>query len=233
MTVPTSDQTPMKLDPTAQRLLFTEARTPNTFTDEPVDEAQLRAIYELVKYAPTSANTQPLRILYIAKGPSRDRLIPHLNEGNRTKTQSAPVVAVLAADTDFHEFIPRVFPIRRQMKDAFDADPPGRAESARYNAILQAGYFIIGVRAAGLAAGPMIGFDNTGVDKEFFPESSWHSILVVNIAHSGENSWFPRLPRLSYDQAVRHVNCPVLDSERRGARTADAFASHRMGVVRG
>jgi 3-hydroxypropanoate dehydrogenase len=193
------------LDEAAQRLLFTEARTANAFTDEPVGEQQLRAIYDLVKYAPTSANTQPLRILFVGTGRGRERLLPHMAEGNRAKTGSAPVVAVLAADVDFHEFIPTVFPIRPEMKGAFDDDLDRRVEHSRYNAILQAGYFILGVRAAGLAAGPMIGFDNAGIDAEFFADSAWRSILVVNIGHPADNAWFDRLPRLDYDQVVRHV----------------------------
>jgi 3-hydroxypropanoate dehydrogenase len=195
----------IELDPAAQKLLFTEARTANAFTDEPVGEDQLRALYALFKYAPTSANTQPMRVLFVTSPQGRERLLPHMAEGNRAKTATAPVVAVLAADLDFHEFIPQVFPIRPEMKDAFDGDVARRAEHSRYNAILQAGYFILTVRAAGLAAGPMIGFDNAGIDQEFFAESSWKSILVVNIGHPAENAWFDRLPRLEYDQVVRHV----------------------------
>jgi 3-hydroxypropanoate dehydrogenase len=195
----------LELDPEARALLFTDARTANNFSDEPVSEAQLRAIYELTKFAPTSANTQPLRILFVGKGPARERLLAQMFEGNRAKTASAPVVAVLAADVDFHEHIPTIFPIRPEMKDVFDADEDRRIEHARYNAILQAGYFILGVRAAGLAAGPMIGFDPEGINKEFFSDNAWKSILVVNIGHPGENAWFDRLPRLDYDQVVKHV----------------------------
>lgn len=195
----------LALDPAAQKLLFTEARTANAFTDEPVGEEQLRAIYELIKFGPTSANTQPLRLLFVGLGAGRERLLPHMADGNRAKAATAPVVAVLAADLDFHEHIPEVFPIHPEMKDSFDGDLDGRTEHARYNAILQAGYFILGVRAAGLAAGPMIGFDNEGIDKEFFSDNAWRSILVVNIGHPAEGAWFGRLPRLDYAQVVRHV----------------------------
>lgn len=201
----TATDTPLVLDQQAQELLFTEARTANSFTDEPVTEEQLRAIYELTKWAPTSANTQPLRILYVSPGEARDRLLPHLSPGNRAKTASAPVVAVLAADLDFHQHIPTVFPIRPEMKDTFEANPEGREAHARFNATLQAGYFLLGVRAAGLAAGPMTGFDAPGVDREFFPDGRWRSLMVVNIGHPGENAWFDRLPRLDHDQVVRHV----------------------------
>jgi 3-hydroxypropanoate dehydrogenase len=189
----------------AQKLLFTEARTANAFTDEPVSEEQLRAIFELTKWAPTSANTQPLRVLYVSKGEARDRLLEHMAGGNQAKTASAPAVAVLAADLGFHEHIPTVFPIKPEMKGFFEANPEGRTRHAMLNATLQAGYFLLGVRAAGLAAGPMTGYDADGVDKEFFPDGRWKSIMVVNIGHPGENAWFGRLPRLEYDQVVQHI----------------------------
>ncbi|MFG1954355.1 malonic semialdehyde reductase [Micromonospora sp. NPDC048830] len=193
------------LHPEAQAQLFTDARTANTFTDEPVTDAQLRAIFELAKYPPTAANTQPLRVLFIRDGEPRQRLLTHMAEGNRAKTAAAPVVAVLAADTDFHEFIPRIFPIRPEMRDGLATDPAGREQMARFNAGLQIGYWLLAVRAAGLAAGPMGGFDAAGVDKEFFADSSWKSLLVVNIGKPGPDAWFPRLPRLDYDDVVRHA----------------------------
>ncbi|WP_446214891.1 malonic semialdehyde reductase [Micromonospora sp. IBHARD004] len=193
------------LHPEAQAQLFTDARTANTFTDEPVTDEQLRAIFELAKYPPTAANTQPLRVLYVRDGEPRERLLTHMNEGNRAKTASAPVVAVLAADTDFHEFIPRVFPIRAQMRDALAGDVQGRERMARFNATLQIGYWLLAVRAAGLAAGPMGGFDAEGLDKEFFADNGWKSVLVVNIGKPGPDAWFPRLPRLDYDDVVKHA----------------------------
>jgi 3-hydroxypropanoate dehydrogenase len=193
------------LDPEAQALLFTDARTANTFTDEPVTDEQLRAIFELAKFPPTAVNAQPLRILFVGPGEARTRLVPHMSEGNQAKTRTAPMVAVLAADTDFHEFMPQVFPIRPQMRDDLAGNPEGREHMARFNATLQIGYFLLAVRAAGLAAGPMAGFDAAGVDKEFFADSSWKSLLVVNIGRPGENAWFPRLPRLDYTDVVRHA----------------------------
>ncbi|HTF48592.1 MAG TPA: malonic semialdehyde reductase [Pseudonocardia sp.] len=195
----------LALDEEARKLLFTEARSANSFSDEPVTDEQLRAIFELTKWAPTAANTQPLRVLYVAKGEARDRLVEHMMGTNQAKTASAPAVAVLAADLSFHEHIPTVFPIRPEMKDSFEANPEGRTKHALFNATLQAGYFLLGVRAAGLAAGPMAGFDADGVDKEFFPEGRLRTILVVNIGRPGENPWFDRLPRLEYEQVVQHV----------------------------
>ncbi|MGA3525081.1 malonic semialdehyde reductase [Melissospora conviva] len=203
----TSNDAPalITLHPEAQAQLFSDARTANSFTDEPVTDEQLRAIYELAKFPPTAANTQPLRILFVRPGEGRERLVRHMSEGNQAKTGSAPMVAVLAADADFHEFIPKVFPIRPEMRDHFAGDPEGREQMARFNAALQIGYFLLAVRAAGLAAGPMAGFDAAGVDKEFFADRNWKSLLVVNIGKPGENAWFDRLPRLDYDEVVTHV----------------------------
>ncbi|MFJ6197944.1 malonic semialdehyde reductase [Micromonospora sp. NPDC092111] len=193
------------LNAQAQAQLFTEARTANTFTDAPVGDDQLRAIFDLVKYPPTAMNIQPLRVLFVRPGDGRDRLLRHVSEGNQAKTATAPVVAVLAADTDFHEHLDTVFPIRPGMRDHFAADPTGRENMARFNAGLQIGYFMLGVRAAGLAAGPMAGFDPAGVDAEFLTGTGWKSLLLVNIGHPGPDAWFPRLPRLDYDTAVRHA----------------------------
>ncbi|MFG1780162.1 malonic semialdehyde reductase [Micromonospora sp. NPDC049051] len=202
----TDTHTPLiNLDPHAQALLFTDARTANTFTDEPVTDEHLHAIYELAKYPPTAANTQPLRILYVRPGEGRTRLVTHMNEGNRAKTATAPMVAVLAADTDFHEHIPHVFPVRPQMRDDLAPNPDARERMARFNATLQIGYYLLAVRAAGLAAGPMAGFDAAAIDREFFADSTWKTLLVVNIGRPGENAWFPRLPRLDYTDVVRHA----------------------------
>jgi 3-hydroxypropanoate dehydrogenase len=192
-----------RLDESGRAALFTEARTANTWADIPVTDEELTAIWELAKWAPTSANTQPLRVLYVRPGEGRDRLLKHMSDGNKAKTEIAPAVAVLAADTLFHETIPAVFPIKPEMKDVFGGNEELRTKHANFNSALQAGYFILAVRAFGLAAGPMTGFDAAGLDAEFFPEGDLHSILVVNIGHPGENPWFDRLPRLPHEDVVR------------------------------
>lgn len=194
-----------KLDEAGRRLLFTEARTANSFTEQPVTDEQLREIYELAKFGPTSANSSPLRILFLRPGPARQRLVPLLNEGNRRKTASAPVVAVLANDHAFHERIPELLPIKPDLREVYAADAGMREDAARYNGALQAAYFILAVRAVGLAAGPMGGFDAAGVDAEFFPGTEWHAHLVVNIGHPGPDAWFGRLPRLHHDDVVRYA----------------------------
>jgi 3-hydroxypropanoate dehydrogenase len=169
------------LDPAAQELLFTEARSANTFSEEPVTDDQLHAITELAKWPPTMANTNPLRILFVRTTEGKDRLGPLMSEGNRAKTMTAPAVAVLAVDTDFHDKIPELFPFRPELRENFVADAANRERLAIFNGTLQAGYFILAVRAAGLAAGPMLGFDGPGIDGEFFADRTWKTILVVNI----------------------------------------------------
>ncbi|MFD6422724.1 malonic semialdehyde reductase [Streptomyces sp. NPDC060198] len=194
----------LALDPAAQALLFTEARTANTFSDEPVTDEQVQAIYELVKYGPTAFNQSPLRVVLVRSEEGRARLVEHMAEGNRPKTLAAPLVAILAADNEFHEELPALMPHFPQAKDAFFSERPVREQSAALNAALQAAYFIVGVRAAGLAAGPMTGFDAAGIEKEFL-DADHKLLMVVNIGKPGEDAWFPRLPRLSYDEVVTTV----------------------------
>ncbi|MER7169694.1 malonic semialdehyde reductase [Micromonospora sp. NPDC000207] len=194
--------TPLTLHPDAQAQLFTHAHTANTFTDQPVTDDQLHAIYDLAKFPPTAMNVQPLRILYTRPGTTRDRLLTHLAEGNRAKTATAPVTAVLAADTDFHHHLPTTFPVLPGLQERFAADDTTRENTARFNATIQIGYYLLGIRAAGLAAGPMGGFDPTGIDTEFFTDNGWKSLLVVNIGHPGPDAYRPRLPRLTHTDAT-------------------------------
>ncbi|MEU2869317.1 malonic semialdehyde reductase [Streptomyces olivoreticuli] len=194
----------LALDSAAQDLLFREARTANTFSDEPVTDEQIQAVYDLVKYAPTAFNGSPLRVVLVRSEEARERLVAHMAEGNQPKTRTAPLVAILAADNEFHEELPTLFPHFPQAKDVFFSERSAREGAASVNGALQAAYFILGVRAAGLAAGPMTGFDFAGVQKEFLDDD--HTpLMVVNIGKPGENPWFPRSPRLSYDEVVTTV----------------------------
>jgi 3-hydroxypropanoate dehydrogenase len=200
MTTPVATDRPV-LARDAQDLLFREARTPNTFTDEPVSDEQVRAIYDLVRYAPTSLNSQPLRVLLLRTPRARARLVPLMMEPNRAKTASAPLTAILAADTGFDEYLPRLMPYLPGVRDWF-ADPEVREQVARFNGAIQVGYFVLGVRAVGLGAGPMGGFDAAGVDREFFADGRYRSLVVVNIGVPGPDAWLDRLPRLEYDEVV-------------------------------
>ncbi len=166
-------------------------------------DEQVRVIYDLVKWAPTAMNGQPLRVLLVRSDDARERP-PAALRGHRAKTASAPLVAILAADVDFHEHLPTLFPHLPGAKDHF-ADETHRTDNARFNAALQVGYFVLGVRAAGLAAGPMAGFDAAGVDRAFFPDGRKRSLVVVNIGNPGVDAAFPRSPRLEYDQVVETV----------------------------
>lgn len=192
-----------RLDDAGRALLFTDARTANSFAPTPVTDAELNEIWELAKWPPTAANVQPLRVLYVRPGPGRDRLVEHMADGNKAKTASAPAVAVLALDTRFHEHIPAVMPYKPELKDVFEANETMRTETGRFSAALQAGYFLLAVRAHGLAAGPMGGFDAAALDADFFPDGRWRSILVVNIGHPGQDPWFGRLPRLDHSDVVQ------------------------------
>ena len=189
------------LDAAGRSALFTDARTANSFSATPVSDAELNEIWELAKWAPTAANFQPLRVLFV-RGDARERLAAHMADGNKEKTAAAPAVAVLALDSRFHDHIPTVMPFKAELKDVFEANEAARLGTAEFNSALQAGYFVLAVRALGLAAGPMKGFDPAGVDAEFFPDGRWRSILVVNIGHADEDSYRPRGARLAHDEVV-------------------------------
>ena len=192
-----------RLDDAVRASVNRSARTANSFAPTPVTDAELNEIWELAKWPPTAANVQPLRVLYVRPGPGRDRLVEHMADGNKAKTASAPAVAVLALDTRFHEHIPAVMPYKPELKDVFEANETMRTETGRFSAALQAGYFLLAVRAHGLAAGPMGGFDAAALDADFFPDGRWRSILVVNIGHPGQDPWFGRLPRLDHSDVVQ------------------------------
>lgn len=200
----TASDAGLVLSAEAQDLLFTEARTANAFSDEPVTDTQIKAIYDLVQWGPTSMNSQPLRVVLVRSPQARERLVAQLAEGNRAKTQAAPLIAVLAADTDFHDEFPKTFPANPGARGNF-ADEHVRTSFATMNASLQAAYFLIGIRAAGLAAGPMGGFDVEGVSAEFFPDGRHRALMVVNIGVPGPGAFRPRQPRLDFEDVFSTV----------------------------
>jgi 3-hydroxypropanoate dehydrogenase len=194
-----------RLDRAGQELLFTGARTVSRFSDRPVTDDQLQEAYELMKWGPTWANTVPLRVAYIRSESGKARLFTHLQPGNVEKAQSAPVNAVLAVDSAYHEQIPRLLPFRPEMRDMLEADVELHQRIQLAGGWMQAAYFIIAIRSVGLAAGPMGGFDAAGLDAEFFSDVGWRSLLVVNIGYPGESPWMDRLPRLEYEETVIHL----------------------------
>lgn len=185
--------------------IFTEAHTAYRFTSELVSDEELGRIYDLAKFTPTALNSQPLRVTFVRTAAAKARLLPLLNETNRSKSASAPVVAILAADIDFHEHLPLVSPQSVGAMERFALNHEQRRIMATNNAWLQAGGFILAVRAEGLDAGPMGGINAAAIDEEFFPGTPLRTILVVNIGHVADDGAFPRNPRLGFDQAASLV----------------------------
>ncbi len=183
--------------------LFRTARTQNSFLDRPVDDAQLHALYDLMKWGPTAANTLPARLVFVKSAAAKARLGPALDEGNRKKTLAAPVTVIVGFDEDFHEKTPYLFPHVPDAKSWFDGPREGRHVSAFRNGSLQGAYLILAARALGLDAGPMSGFDNAKVDDAFFAGSAIKSNFLVNLGYGDPTGVFPRLPRLSFDEASR------------------------------
>ena len=190
------------LNDTALDQLFRSARTQNAFLDKPVEDTQLHALYELLKWGPTSANMSPARFVFVRSAAAKEKLRPALSEGNLAKTLVAPVTAIVAYDGDFHEKLPYLFP-HTDAKSWFDGPREGRQEAAFRNGSLQGAYLILAARAVGLDAGPMSGFDNAKVDEAFFAGSAIKSNFLVNLGYGDPAGVFPRSPRLSFDEAAR------------------------------
>lgn len=162
-------------------LVFRNARTVNTFADGEVTDEQVRAVWDVVRWGPTAMNSLPVRLLLVRSPEARERLVTHMAEGNKAKTQLAPLSIVVAADTAFHEHFPRLAPHMAGARDNFEGMPEARARMARDNGFLQAGYLVVGLRAAGLHVGPMTGFDAAGLDADLFAGSTWRSLMVLNV----------------------------------------------------
>lgn len=184
--------------------LFREARTYNSFVEEPLPQALLRAVYDLAKWGPTSGNVCPARFVFVATPEGKARLSPYLSRGNRAKTMAAPVCVIIAYDLDFAEKLPQLFPHEPSAKYWFK-DPVVRQETALRNSSLQGAYLILAARSLGLDCGPMSGFDNAGVDREFFEGTPFRSNFICNLGHGTQANLFPRLPRLSFEEACSIV----------------------------
>lgn len=184
--------------------LFRTARTQNAFQDRPVEDSQLRALYDLLKWAPTAANASPARFVFVKSADAKQKLAPALSEGNLAKTMAAPVTAIIGFDQDFHEKLPYLFP-HADAKSWFDGPREGRHEAAFRNGTLQGAYLILAARALGLDAGPMSGFDAAKVDEAFFAGTAIKTNFLVNLGYGDPSGVFPRLPRLSFDEAARIV----------------------------
>lgn len=189
------------LSDTALDQLFREARTFNAWQDREVTDAQLHQLYDLLKFGPTSANSSPMRLVFVKSAEAKAKLSPFLSEGNRAKTMAAPVTAIVANDHAFHEKLPQLFP-HADAKSWFEGNQPLIDTTAFRNATLQGAYLILAARAVGLDCGPMSGFDNAGVDGTFFAGTSVKSNFLVNLGYGdASRDLFPRSPRLSFDEA--------------------------------
>lgn len=184
--------------------LFTEARTHNAFLDRPVPHQLLIEALNLAKMGPTSANQQPMRVLFLGSREAKERLGPALFPGNLEKTLAAPVVAVAGYDLKFYEHLPFLFP-HADAKSWFSGAPEFAARSALQNGTLQVGYLILALRAVGLDAGPMTGFDAGKVEAEFFPEETIKANVIINIGYGDDAKLFPRSPRFDFDQMAKFL----------------------------
>ena len=197
--------------------IFREARTCNAWQKQPVSDATLRELYDLMKWAPTSANMSPARILFLRTPEAKERLRPLLMAGNVDKTMAAPVTAIIGYDELFYECLPRLFPQAPGMRDMFVNSPELTEISAFRNGSLQGAYFILAARSLGLDCGPMSGFDNAKVDEEFFPVPASveavtaevkplgriKSNFLCNLGYGDPAGVYPRNPRLTFEEACR------------------------------
>jgi len=191
-----------ELDRASLDQLFREARTNNGWLDRPVSDEQLRGIYELMKWGPTSANSSPARIVFLRSREAKQRLVPALAPGNVDQTLQAPVAAIVAQDIEFYERLPELFP-HGDARSWFVGNQPLIETIAFRNSSLQGAYLILAARALGLDAGPMSGFDNETVDREFFPDRRVKSNFLVNIGYGDPSKLPPRGPRLAFEEAVQ------------------------------
>jgi 3-hydroxypropanoate dehydrogenase len=199
--------------------IFRQARTHNAWLAEPVTDGELRQIYDLMKWGPTSANCFPARFVFLRSPEAKERLIPALAPGNVEKTRTAPVTVIIAYDLLFYEKLPRLFPHSPKMRDLFAANPQLVEVTAKRNSSLQGAYLMIAARALGLDCGPMSGFDNAkldeeffgagkdceGCDQEFFPEGHVKSNFLCNLGHGDPSKLSPRGPRLEFSEACTQL----------------------------
>jgi len=185
-------------------IIFNKGRTYDAFLEKPVPVSLLQKAYDLAKMPPTSANCQPMRILFLTSQDAKNRLAPALSSTNKEKTLKAPAVAIIAHDLEFYENLPKLYRIPGAEK-WFMGQEGLIEETAFRNGTLQGAYFLLAARAVGLGVGPMSGFDNTVIDKQFFPNSNWRSNFICNLGY-GEDSEVPeRDPRLEFAEACEVI----------------------------
>jgi 3-hydroxypropanoate dehydrogenase len=188
-----------KLTDSALDTIFRTARSYNGYTDAPVTQDDIKAIYDLVKMGPTSANQQPARFVWLLSQDAKDKLAAAASATNADKIRKAPASVIIAYDTEFHEHLPEFFP-HVDARPWF-AEPVARERHAFLNSTLQAAYFIIAARALGFDTGPMTGFDNAAVDAAFFADQpNYRSTIISTLGHGDPTSIFGRLPRPAFEK---------------------------------
>lgn len=178
--------------------LFLDARTHNAWLPRPVEDATLRAVYDLLRWAPTSANCSPLRIVFVKSPAAKEKLLACVAAGNQEKTRTAPVTAILAQDTAFHEQLPKLFP-HADARSWFAGNQKLIDDTAFRNSSMQGGYFILAARALGLDCGPMSGFDAAALDKAFFAGTTLRVNFLCNLGYGDHSKLHPRSPRMEFE----------------------------------
>ncbi len=190
------------IDAMALDQIFLKARTHNVWLKKDVPDELLRRVVDVCKMGPTSANCSPARFVFVRSPEAKAKLKPHLEEGNRDKTMAAPVTAIIATDYKFYDYLPKLFP-HANARSWFAGKKEHADTTAFRNGTLQGGYFIIAARALGLDCGPMSGFDNAGVDADFFAGTDWKSNFLCNLGYGDASGLFPRSPRFTFDEMAR------------------------------
>jgi 3-hydroxypropanoate dehydrogenase len=180
--------------------LFRNARTRNAWLPRPISDEMIRELYELAKWGPTAANSNPARFVFIRTPAAKERLKPHLSAGNVDKVMAAPCCVIVARDLRFYDLMPQLFP-SRDMRSLFVDNAPLIEEITFRNSTLQGAYLMMAARALGLDCGPMSGFNAATLDSEFFPDGRWKSNFLCNLGFGSEENLFPRNPRLSFEEA--------------------------------
>jgi len=184
--------------------IFLRARTHNAWQQREMPDALLAALVDTLKMGPTSANCSPTRFVFVRSPEAKERLKPHLSEGNRAKTMAAPVCAIIGHDMNFYDHLPKLFP-HTDARSWFAGKPDHIAATAFRNGSLQGAYLIIAARALGLDCGPMSGFDNAGVDRDFFAGTNVKSNFICNLGYGDISGVRPRSPRFTFDEMAKIV----------------------------
>ncbi len=183
--------------------MFREARTHNVWHPDPMSDADIHAIYDLLKFGPTSANCCPARFVWVRSPAGKEKLKPFLDESNLAKTMAAPVTVIVAHDLEFYEKLPQLFPHDQSARSWFAGKTLKIEQTAFRNGTLQGAYLLMAARALGFDCGPMSGFDNARLDAAYFAGTPWRSNFLVNLGHGDASKLFPRSPRFPFDEVNR------------------------------